>query len=157
MAADVSIFAALYEAAVDLMALEPSNAVLREAVDAFETALVPADKPLAAQWGADTAQALHRAAEEHRRVRITYARQWHPGTRERVVEPYRLVRTRRGWEVDAGPPDERAAVRTYLVSGITALDVTEETFSPDFLVAKLVYKLIAYHQRGRAPGSRRRR
>lgn len=122
--------AALYEAAVDLLALEPANDVLRQAVEAFESALAPADKPLAAQWGAGTAQALHLAAEEHRRVRITYARQWHPGTRARLIEPYRVVRTRRGWEVDAGPPDERAAVRTYLVSGIVDHEVTEETFEP---------------------------
>ena len=63
-------------------------------------------------------------------MRLTYSRQWHPGTRDRVVEPYRLVRTRRGWEVDAGPPDDVAAVRTYLVSGIVDLEVTDETFEP---------------------------
>lgn len=122
--------AALYAAAVDLLALEPSNDVLRAAAEAFEAALAPADKPVAAQWGARTARALHRAAEEHRRVRVTYARQWQPGTRTRVVEPYRLVRTRRGWELDAGPADERAAVRTYLVSGIVDHQVTDETFEP---------------------------
>ena len=122
--------AALYEAGVDLLALEPDNAVLRAAVEAFESALAPADKPLAAQWGAGTAQALHRAAEEHRRVRITYVRQWRPGRSERVIEPYRLVRTRRGWEVDAGPADETAVVRTYLVSGIVDHEVLDETFVP---------------------------
>jgi predicted DNA-binding transcriptional regulator YafY len=122
--------AALYEAGVDLLALEPANEVLREALAAFESALQPADTPDAAQWGADTAQALHLAAEEHRRVRITYVRQWSPGTSERVVEPYRLVRTRRGWEVDAGPADDVAAVRTYLVSGIVAHEVLDETFEP---------------------------
>jgi proteasome accessory factor C len=122
--------AALYEAGVDLLALEPDNAVLREALAAFESALQPADTPAAAQWGADTARALHQAAEEHRRVRITYVRQWSPGTSERVIEPYRLVRTRRGWEVDAGPPDDVTAVRTYLVSGIVAHDVLDETFEP---------------------------
>jgi proteasome accessory factor C len=122
--------ARLHTAAVDLLALEPGNDVLRAAVEAFETALAPGEASDAAHWGADTAAALHRAAEEHRRVRITYTRQWHPGTRDRVVEPYRLVRTRRGWEVDAGPADERAAVRTYLVTGITDLTVTDETFEP---------------------------
>ena len=122
--------AALHAAGVDLLALEPDNLVLRDAVDAFEAALAPADAPEAAQWGASTAQALHRAAEEHRRVRLTYSRQWHPGTRERVVDPYRLVRTRRGWELDAGPPDDVAAVRTYLVSGILEHQVTDETFEP---------------------------
>ncbi len=122
--------AALYEAAVDLLALEPDNETLRGAVKAFETALAPADKPLAAQWGAGTAQALHRAAEEHRQVHISYVRQWHPGVSERVIDPYRLVRTRRGWEVDAGPADDVAAVRTYLVSGIVAHEVLDTTFEP---------------------------
>ena len=122
--------AALYEAGVDLLALEPGNDVLRGAVEAFESALEPADKPLASQWGAGTAQVLHRAAEEHRRVRITYVRQWSPGASPRVVEPYRLVRTRRGWEVDAGPADEVTPVRTYLVSGIVEHEVLDETFVP---------------------------
>ncbi len=130
--------AALHAAAVDLLALEPDNAVLRGAVDAFEAALAPVAAPddatvdaaVGGQRAAESAQTLHRAAEEHRRVRITYSRQWHPGTRERVIEPYRLVRTRRGWEVDAGPADDTAAVRTYLVSGIVDLHALEETFEP---------------------------
>jgi len=63
-------------------------------------------------------------------VRITYVRQWSPGSSERVIEPYRLVRTRRGWEVDAGPPADVAAVRTYLVSGIVGHDVLDESFEP---------------------------
>ena len=120
--------AALYQAAVDLLALEPDNQTLRAAVEAFESALEPADKPWAAQWGAGTAQVLHRAAEEHRRVRIQYVRQWHPGSAERVVQPYRLVRTRRGWEVDAGRADQAGAIRTYLVSGIVGPEMLEETF-----------------------------
>jgi proteasome accessory factor C len=122
--------AALYEAGVDLVALEPENETLQGAVEAFESALEPADKPLASQWGAGTAQALHRAAEERRRVRISYVRQWSPGSSERVIEPYRLVRTRRGWEVDAGPADDVAPVRTYLVSGIVSHQVLDETFVP---------------------------
>lgn len=130
--------AALYEAGVDLLALEPDNATLRGAIEAFESALEPADKPLASQWGAGTAQALHRAAEEHRQVRIRYVRQWRPGSSDRVIEPYRLVRTRRGWEVDAGPADEFAAVRTYLVSGIVEHEVLDTTFAPpDDLDARL--------------------
>jgi len=55
---------------------------------------------------------------------------WRPGAGARVIEPYRVVRTRRGWEVDAGPADDDAQVRTYLVSGISASDVLDETFEP---------------------------
>lgn len=122
--------AALHAAAVDLLALEPDNDVLRGAVEAFESALSPVDVDDPDARSTAIARALHQAAEEHRRVRLTYSRQWHPGTRDRVVEPYRLVRTRRGWEVDAGPPDDVAPVRTYLVSGIVDLEVTDETFEP---------------------------
>jgi proteasome accessory factor C len=120
----------LFAAGADLLALEPDNSVLRSALDAFQAALWPVDGPAGAEWRATTAQVLHRAAQERRRVRVTYARQWHPGVRERVIEPYRLVRTRRGWEVDAGPADDVAAVRTYLVSGLLACEPLDETFEP---------------------------
>jgi proteasome accessory factor C len=120
----------LFEAGADLLALEPDNETLRSALDAFQAALWPVDGPAGSQWKASTAQVLHRSVEQRRRVRITYVRQWHPGVRERVIEPYRLVRTRRGWEVDAGPADEVAAVRTYLVSGIQTCEVLDETFEP---------------------------
>lgn len=120
----------LFQAGSDLLALEPENATLRAALESFRAALWPADGPAGAQWKAETAQLLHRAVQEHRRVRITYVRQWHPGASERTIEPYRLQRTRRGWEVDAGPPDDVAAVRTFLVSGISACEVLDETFTP---------------------------
>lgn len=120
----------LFEAGADLLALEPGNETLRAALDAFHGALWPAEGPSGSEWRAPVAQQLHQAASEQRRVRITYVRQWHPGARDRVIEPYRLLRTRRGWEVDAGPPDEVAAVRTFLVSGISSCDVLDETFEP---------------------------
>ncbi|HEX4698683.1 MAG TPA: WYL domain-containing protein [Actinomycetes bacterium] len=119
---------ALYRAGTDLLALEPDNDTLAAALEAFATALEPADTGGDERRGATTAQQMHRAAEDRRRVEITYSRQWHPGTTTRTVEPYRVVRTRRGWEVDAGPPDDVAAVRTYLVSGIIDVRTTDETF-----------------------------
>lgn len=118
----------LYAAGSDLLALEPENEVLRSALDAFRSALWPAEGPEGASWLAATAQSLYRATQEQRKVRISYARTWQPGAGERVIEPYRLVRTRRGWEVDAGPADDVAPVRTYLVSGISSTEVLEETF-----------------------------
>lgn len=118
----------LFEAGADLLALEPENATLRSALEAFQSALWPVDGPAGTEWKATTAQQLHEAVQERRRVRISYVRQWHPGAGERVIEPYRLVRTRRGWEVDAGPADEVAAVRTFLVSGISTCEVLDETF-----------------------------
>jgi proteasome accessory factor C len=120
----------LFAAGADLLALEPDNETLRSALDAFQGALWPAEGPSGSEWRAPVAQQLHEAASEQRRVRITYVRQWHPGARDRVIEPYRLLRTRRGWEVDAGPPDEVAAVRTFIVSGISTCEVLDETFDP---------------------------
>jgi proteasome accessory factor C len=119
---------ALYRAGTDLLALEPDNETLAAALEAFATALEPADTGGDERRGATRAQLMHRAAEDRRRVEITYSRQWHPGTTTRTVEPYRVVRTRRGWEVDAGPPDDVAAVRTYLVSGLVGARTTDETF-----------------------------
>jgi len=119
----------LFEAGTDLQALEPGNETLRCALDSFQAALWPAEGPAGAEWRASTAQQLHQAAQDRRRVRITYVRQWHPGSGERVIEPYRLVRTRRGWEVDAGPADDIAPVRTFLVSGIQTCEVLDESFA----------------------------
>lgn len=118
----------LFQAGADLLALEPDNDILRGALETFRSALWPSEGPDGAQWRANTAQLLHLAVQERRRARITYVRQWHPGSSRRLIEPYRLVRTRRGWEVDAGPADDVAAVRTFLVSGISACEVLEETF-----------------------------
>ncbi len=119
---------ALFQAGADLLTLEPANDVLREALDAFVVALAPGDADEPTTGDTLAAQDLHRAAEQRRRVEITYVRQWSPGASHRVVDPYRLVRTRRGWELDAGPADDKAAVRTYLVSGITSHRVLAETF-----------------------------
>lgn len=119
----------LFEAGTDLLTLEPDNETLRAALAAFGDALWPVDEPTG--WQAEmatAAQQLNAAAKDRRRVRIGYVRQWHPGAGERVIEPYRLVRTRRGWEVDAGPADDVAAVRTFLVSGIGRIEVLDEHF-----------------------------
>jgi predicted DNA-binding transcriptional regulator YafY len=102
--------------------------VLRSALASFESSLWPVATPADAGLGADLAAELHRAAQERRRVRIVYARTWQPGTAERIVEPYRVLRTRRGWEVDAGPVDDAGRIRTYLVSGIGELSVLDEAF-----------------------------
>lgn len=120
----------LHGAVSDLLALEPDNEVLRSALDVFDRALWP--EQLATDPRGDprepVARDLYRAAQERRRVRIEYVRQWRPGGGARVIEPYRLVRTRRGWEVDAGPADDVAAVRTYLVSGIRRHELLDEHF-----------------------------
>lgn len=118
---------ALYRAASELSALEPDNAVLAAAVARLgESVLagVDGDGGVSDPVAAD----LARAVTERRRVRISYARAWRPGVVERTVEPWRVVRTRRGYEVDAGPLDEQGRLRTYLVSGVRSLELLPETF-----------------------------
>ncbi|MCY7372697.1 MAG: hypothetical protein LH461_03205, partial [Spirochaetaceae bacterium] len=107
----------LFEAGTDLLALEPDNETLRSALDAFQGALWPAEGPSGAGWKAPVAQALHEAAQEQRRVRITYVRQWHPGSGQRVIEPYRRGRTPRGGAGAARPAAPRAPGRPDLGAG----------------------------------------
>ncbi|MFC5382652.1 helix-turn-helix transcriptional regulator [Aquipuribacter nitratireducens] len=145
----------LYRAASELSALEPDNAALAAAVrrlgdgvlggvdglaeagddagdgardGARDGATAPPLLGGAVLVGADVAADLRRAATAQRRVRIVYARAWRPGVVERVVEPYRVVSTRRGYEVDAGPLDADGQPRTYLVSGIRDHEVLPDTF-----------------------------
>jgi proteasome accessory factor C len=123
---------ALHAAGGDMLALEPENEILRSALDAFETSLWPVEASDDADSGSTIAAELNGAAQESMRVRLIYARAWRPGTSARLIEPYRVLRTRRGWEVDAGPVDDAGRIRTYLVSGIRELSVLDETFErPD--------------------------
>jgi predicted DNA-binding transcriptional regulator YafY len=117
----------LYRAARDLSATEPDNTVLAQAVQRLETTLMTGIDGRA-PYGGPVAAALRDAAARHRRVRIDYWRAWRPGRTTRLIDPYRVVSTRRGFEVDAGPLDDQGAIRTFLVSGIRSLEVTDEPF-----------------------------
>jgi predicted DNA-binding transcriptional regulator YafY len=129
---------ALHAAGSDLLSLEPDNDVLRSALEAFETSLWPVTSSDSADFGGDVAAQVNRAAQERRRVRIVYARAWHPGTSERVIEPYRVIRTRRGWEIDAGPVDEAGRIRTFLESGIREYSLLDETFARPANIDELI-------------------
>lgn len=133
-------WARVYRAARDQLHLEPENSRLEGALEKLGRVIDEAlDAGTQVDGRRDGPAAWHRAAVEHRRVAIRYARAWRPGTTERVVDPYRVVRTRRGWEVDAGPPDADGRLRTYLLSGILEASVLEESFEPpEELVAMLV-------------------
>lgn len=129
---DAGDLALVYTAATSLLDVEPDNADLAEAIEAIAGTLygepdrTPDDEHR-------FLEPLQRAAREHRRVRIVYSRAWHAGLTERVIEPYRLVQTRRGWEVDAGPE-----MRTYLLSHIRSVEPMSESFeSPSDLDARL--------------------
>lgn len=117
----------LYHAARDLAALEPENTDLAAALDRLSSTLLTGIDG-GTPYGGEVAAALRKAAAERRRVRIDYWRAWRPGVMSRVIEPYRVVSTRRGFEVDAGPLDDAGDIRTYLVSGIRTIEVLDETF-----------------------------
>jgi predicted DNA-binding transcriptional regulator YafY len=121
------VLAPLLAAAYDLLATEPHNVALAGAVAALESGLVSGVTAVPRD-GAATAGLLRTAAATRRRVRLVYARTWRPGVVDRVIEPYRVVSTVRGYEVDAGPLDADGAIRTYLVSGIHEAEVLDETF-----------------------------
>ncbi len=145
--APVEYLARVYRVARDESLLEPDNAVLAGAVEKLRAYLDEDLTPSEADDGAGLSAAQwYGAARDRRRVRIRYVRTWWPGAAERVVEPYRVVRTRRGWEVDAGPPDEDGRLRTFLLSGVLGAEVLDEVFEPP---ADLVDLLVA--QRHTAP------
>ena len=138
--APVEYLARVYRVARDESLLEPDNAVLAGAVEKLRAYLDKDLAPSGVTEGAGlTAAQWYRAARDHRRVRIRYVRAWWPGAAERVIEPYRVVRTRRGWEVDAGPPDEDGRLRTYLLTGVLEAEVLDEEFEPP---ADLVDRLV---------------
>lgn len=108
--------------------LDPGNEVLASATAKLQHALLPGVfvEP-AESW--EHLGELQAAITEHRRVRLTYARFWSPQIEEMIIEPYRVIRTRRGWELDAAPGDERSELRTYLLSNVRALATLPETFT----------------------------
>lgn len=133
----------VHAAAQALLDIEPDNAELAEALDVLartmfgEAAADDVEAPRGAAWNRLLPD-LRRAQDEHRAVRIVYSRAWEPGVTEREIEPYRLVQTRRGWEVDAGPVDDQGRIRTYLISNIRSVDVLDRAFVvPDDLADHL--------------------
>ncbi|HWI44075.1 MAG TPA: WYL domain-containing protein [Nocardioides sp.] len=137
---DAGELALVYTAALALLDIEPDNEDLAAAIDVLtetmygETAGVEG----ARAWNRNL-QPLQQAQRERRAVRIVYSRAWEPGVGEREVEPYRLVQTRRGWEVDAGVPGEPGALRTFLLSNIREVEVLDR----DFVVPDDVDRLVA--------------
>jgi predicted DNA-binding transcriptional regulator YafY len=131
---DAAELALVYSAARALADIEPDNADLLGALDVltetlFGDAVAPAPPVAAARWNRPL-PVLQQAQEQRRRVRIVYSRSWVHGVGERVIEPYRLVQTRRGWEVDAGPVGDNGTLRTFLLSNIREAELLDETFEP---------------------------
>lgn len=120
---------AVLVAAEDLALSEPGNTALAEVIAQLRARWLPAVTEV---WRPSFERLyeadLTVAIEKCRRVRITYDRAWKPGVVTRLIEPYALVRTHRGFEVDAAVPGTKNAIRTYLVDHILELEVTDEVF-----------------------------
>lgn len=140
---DASELALVYTAARALLDIEPDNEDLAEALAVLTATMGvpleerPAGVTVLPRWNRLLAP-LQQGQTARRPVRISYSRAWRPGAGERVIEPYRLVQTRRGWEVDAGPLDDQGRMRTYLLSNIREAELLDGTFAlPDDLPARL--------------------
>ncbi len=135
--ASVAELARLYRAGRDRLVLEPDNEVLASAVEKLRAGLLPGFQTGGSSgWPPPTD--FSAAVRDHRRVRIVYARAWRPGVVERVIEPYRLTRSRRGWEVDAAVADDHRQIRTFLLNGVQDHELLDEAFVPPVDVDALV-------------------
>ncbi|HEX6325234.1 MAG TPA: WYL domain-containing protein [Jiangellaceae bacterium] len=120
--------AAVAAAGLRQCAEEPENDVLVAALKVVADSVLAGAVPGGAAWPEVVARRIRQAGSERRRVRIVYAMAWRAGTVERVVEPYRVIRTGRGWEVDAAIVGRNGAIATFLTSGILTLEVLPERF-----------------------------
>lgn len=138
-----------YTAALALLETEPGNEELGQAIDVLtETMFGPSAAAADGDGAGEAAPAVaawnrllpvfREALAAGRAVRIVYSRAWHPGVTEREIEPYQLVQTRRGWEVDAGPADAEGRLRTFLLSNIRSAEIVERGFTaPDDVADRL--------------------
>jgi hypothetical protein len=73
-------------------------------------------------------------------VRLTYARFWSPVIEEKIIAPYWLIRTRRGWELDAAPGDGLSDLRTYLLNNVREMEILDSSFEPPADLAAVITK-----------------
>lgn len=152
---DAAELALVYTAAMALRELNPDDTDLAGAIEVLTDAIFGEEKPTdqVRSWN-QPVETLREAIDSHHRVRIDYSRSWYQGVIGRVIDPYRLVQTRRGWEVDAGPPDEQGRLRTYLVANLRSVDVLDESYQdPPGLEHKLAEQRTTTRVRVRIPHS----
>lgn len=126
---DADELALIHTAATALLDLEPEDEDLASALDVLTETMLGSPAATQDSGGADDLLGLLRqAVADQRRVRVEYSRAWHAGVTTRVIDPLRLVQTRRGWEVDAGPIDDDGALRTFLLSNIRSAEMLDETY-----------------------------
>ena len=127
--ASVAELARMYRAGRDRLLLEPDNAELASAVTKLRERLLPGFQS-GVIAGEPPPEAIIRALRERRRLLVRYARAWQPEVIERVIEPYRLTRSRRGWELDAGPVEDDGDIRTFLLSALQEYQLLPDGFEP---------------------------
>lgn len=123
--------ATIYTAGLALLDIDTEDSALADALGVISETMYGAATapPAVPQWNRFL-PVLKEGQSTRRRVRIVYSRMWHEGVGERVIEPHRLIQTRRGWEVDAGPVGPEGNLRTFLLANVRDAEVLEETFSP---------------------------
>lgn len=133
--------ATLYTAGAALLDVDPDDSDLAAALDVIAETMYgeSAVTPYVGGWNRHLRD-LQDAQERRRKVRIVYSRAWHPGVTERVIEPLRLVQTRRGWEVDSGPVGPEGNLRTFLLSNIRSVETLEESFQAPSGLGSLLTK-----------------
>lgn len=121
--------AALFTAGTSLLAATPDDTALAAALESIAEDIYGVGASLAPDPNFDKyLPKLRDAMDQRRLVKIKYSRTWEPGITERTIEPYRLLMTERGWELDAGPVTPDGALRTYIVSNIRAARPLKATF-----------------------------
>ena len=126
---DAAVLGPLLSAAQHLRALEPDNLPLASAIDKLSTSMLGTVTGQAG-YRARVAAIFNAASATGHRMRITYSNTWIPKIDSRIIEPYRVMSTSRGYEVDAGPLDANGVPRTYLISQVRDWEVLAETFTP---------------------------
>lgn len=147
-----SELALIYTAATALLDIE-HDPHLASAVEVLTETMFGEVQPQPAEhpWNRQL-EPLRTAIAERRKVRIVYSRSWAAGVIEPTIDPYLLVLTRRGWEIDAGPPDADGAIRTYLLSNVRSVEVLDERFElPSELDARLAVQRVTETVRVRIP------
>lgn len=129
----------VYTAGVALLDIEPDDEELLGALDRIAETMygAPSSVPRAGNWTTHL-RALRDGQEQRRKATIVYSRAWSQGLTEREIEPLRLVQTKRGWEVDAGPVGPEGNLRTYLLSNLRSVELLETTFDPPSGAAQLL-------------------
>ncbi|SDU35118.1 helix-turn-helix transcriptional regulator [Jiangella alkaliphila] len=118
----------VYRAGQTLLSLEPDNNVLDGALRTLGDTMLRGVRPVDDRWKVELAGILVDAIRRRRWVRIEYTPVWRDDSTEHRIAPYRLLRTRRGWEVDAGMSADGRVVGSFLLTGIREATVLDEMF-----------------------------